>query len=293
MKTLYKLIFPIILITFNYNSFAQDALMNLKLPKKSQKGKIEQTIGYSDFEIKYSRPSMKNRKIFGKLVPFNTRWRTGADERTTLKVNTPFIINKDTIPAGKYAIFTVPKKDQWEFILYSDHEGWGWFRNWDESKVVSRTTHKSKSLHDTVETFTINFSDLKNNLAGNLNLVWENTLVTIPIKVPTEKIANNKITKFMSPHEVNYRGIAVYYLSNNVELDKVIEISDKIYEINKGTSTAFWSFHFKAVAYNKMNNNQKRDIEIKNGMDFIDTLKDVSQEARDWYKAVIQKNEMI
>ena len=73
----------------------------------------------------------------------------------------------------------------------------------------------------------------------------------------------------------------------------MFEISNKIHEINKGTSNAFWSFYFKAVAYNKMNNNQKRDIEIKNGMDFIDTLKDVSQEDRDWYKAVIQKNEMI
>jgi len=266
--------------------------LSVELPKPSPIATVEQRIGYTEFTIKYSRPSKRERKIFGGLVPYNKRWRTGANARTNLSASTSFVIGKDTIPAGDYAIFTIPYEKHWDIILYSEHKGWGLMRNWDESKIVSKTKHKVKTLQDTIETFTIDFSDLNNFNIVNLNLSWENTRVSIPVKLPTEKISERKINDFLSPHEVNYRGIAVFYLTNDIKLSEVIKISDKVVEMNQGTIDGFWGYHFKAMAYRKLGNTQKKVDTIKKGIKYVNGL-DIPEESKEWCRSVLNENIML
>ncbi len=263
----------------------------IDLPKPSPSATIQQKIGHSDFTIKYSRPSKKERDIFGSLVPFDVRWRTGANERTSLSVSTSFVIGKDSIPAGDYAIFTIPHKESWDFIIYSEHEGWGALR-WDESKIVSKTNHKVKTLANTVESFTIDFKNLQNPNVADLHLSWENTSVSVAIKLPTQKISNKKIEEFINPHELNYRIIIIYYLQNDIKLDEVISLSDKVISIAKGSVDGFWGYHFKAMAYRKLNRNQEKDLAIKNGIEYVNGL-DAPKEDKEWLINVLQENKMM
>src|SRR5437762_353487 len=54
-----------------------------------------QTVGISTITVKYSRPSVKNRKVWGELVPYgwnvqgfgagnSAPWRAGSNENTTI-----------------------------------------------------------------------------------------------------------------------------------------------------------------------------------------------------------------
>jgi hypothetical protein len=67
--------------------------------------------------IRYHSPAVRKRIIWGGLVPYDEVWVTGAHDATTLEVYKPFIIRGTTIPAGKYALFTIPGRKEWTIII--------------------------------------------------------------------------------------------------------------------------------------------------------------------------------
>jgi hypothetical protein len=108
-------------------------------PEAKGKGKI----GDVDITIKYSRPSVKGRKIFGELVPYDKVWRTGADSATTIEFSRDVKIEGQNLPAGKYALFTIPtNKGEWTFIFNKKTDQWGAF-NYDAKDDALRVTIKS------------------------------------------------------------------------------------------------------------------------------------------------------
>ncbi len=80
--------------------------------------------GY-DIEIVYSAPFKKNRTVFGELVPYGEVWRTGANEATTFTTGTDLIIDGQTLPKGKYTLWTIPNERTWDVIFNSGSYGWG------------------------------------------------------------------------------------------------------------------------------------------------------------------------
>src|SRR5262245_49973165 len=89
-------------------------------PSPSPTGSLKQRVGLTDIEITYSRPSAKGRPIMGGLVPYGEVWRTGANGRTTISFSTSVKLNDKEIPAGKYALFTIPGEENWTVILSKD-----------------------------------------------------------------------------------------------------------------------------------------------------------------------------
>lgn len=87
------------------------AAQNLNIPRVSPKSSVSQYIGVTNISIEYSRPSVKERHIFGDLIPYSKVWRTGANEATTISFSHSAKIEGITVPSGKYAIFTIPGKD--------------------------------------------------------------------------------------------------------------------------------------------------------------------------------------
>src|SRR5438045_9318676 len=85
----------------------------LRLPRVSPNSTLTQTVGLTDITIKYSRPGVKGRQIWGGLVPYDTIWRTGANEATTINFSDDVMINGQKLSKGTYALFTIPTKDQW------------------------------------------------------------------------------------------------------------------------------------------------------------------------------------
>ena len=236
------IIFTLLLFTVNL-SFSQ-----INTPRVSPASEVKQMVGLTEIEIEYSRPSMRGREVFGNLVPFGKVWRTGADNSTKISFDTDVIISGKTIQSGTYSIFSIPNKESWEIILYSDVELWGVPRDWSENKIVFSSMFDVKKLKksNTVETFTISFNDLTNNDV-NMSISWENTSVDIKIEVPTRSMVESDINKVLSdnPKSSDYYAAAVFYRQENINLDKALEWMNKAIEMNE--SPRFWQYRQQSL----------------------------------------------
>ena len=236
------IIFTLLFFTVNL-SFSQ-----INTPRVSPASEVEQMVGLTEIEIQYSRPSMRGREVFGNLVPFGKVWRTGADNSTKISFDTDVIISGKTIQSGTYSIFSIPNKESWEIILYSDVELWGVPRDWSENKIVFSSMFDVKKLNksNTVETFTISFNDLTNNDV-NMSISWENTSVDIKIEVPTRSMVESDINKVLSdnPKSSDYYAAAVFYRQENINLDKALEWMNKAIEMNE--SPRFWQYRQQSL----------------------------------------------
>ncbi len=155
---------------------AQDA------PAPSPTAEFSQMVGLTKISLTYSRPGMKGRTIYAEdgLVPFGKIWRTGANEATKVSFSGKVMMGDATLEAGDYAILTKPGVDQWEVMFFTyKAAGWGSYREKDPAATVKV---KASKTNRTVETFTIDLNDVKDESA-TLNIVWENTVVSIPFSV--------------------------------------------------------------------------------------------------------------
>ncbi len=103
----------------------------------SKNGKTQGSIDDVEITLEYGRPSVKGRKIWGGLVPYDRVWRTGADEATTLEVTSDIAVEGQVLPAGVYSLFTIPGEAEWTVIFNTVSEQWGAF-NYDETKDALR-----------------------------------------------------------------------------------------------------------------------------------------------------------
>lgn len=220
----------LIKLTFTLLSFLTIGLLNAQdLPQASPKGKIEQTIGLTNFKIEYSRPSVRDRKIFGELLPFDKVWRLGANAPTMITIDQPITIDNQVLPEGTYAIFAFPGEKEWKIVFNSDVEQWG-ANNYDESKDL--VTIKVKILDEGfTETLTIEFGNFTINSA-DLIIKWEKITVKVPFTLATadqaEKNIKIAIEKGEKLDQVYYNASRYYSINNNnTEANKYIELSIK------------------------------------------------------------------
>ncbi|GAB3293605.1 DUF2911 domain-containing protein [Hymenobacter tenuis] len=143
---------------------------------KSKRPSPAATVTGADFTIEYSRPSMKGRKIFGELVPFSQVWRTGANEATTFEAKKAVTINGQALPAGKYALFTIPTEKEWTIIFNKTAEQWGSYK-YDAKQDALRLKVKPTNTLQPVEQFTIS-----TDKAGVVTMAWENSQVSFTVK---------------------------------------------------------------------------------------------------------------
>ncbi|SCX91320.1 DUF2911 domain-containing protein [Flavobacterium caeni] len=222
----------------------------IKTPAPSPAATVKQTVGLTDVEIKYSRPSMKGRKIFGDLVPFGKMWRTGANKNTTVSFSEDVVIDGKTLKKGEYAIFTTPKADSWDVYFYSDTENWGTPEEWSDAKVAVKTTAQSEMINRNVESFTVGVNNLDNNF-GVLELSWEKTVVPVKFEVPTNKTAMASIEKVMNgPSSQEYFASAQYLYQSNGDMNKALGYANKAVELDK--NNAFWMYRMKSLIQAKL-----------------------------------------
>ncbi len=130
--------------------------------------------------IEYGRPYLKGRKaVGGALVPYGKVWRTGADEATTLTTSVDLTIGGLAVPAGTYALFTLPSENGWKLIVSKKAKQWGAF-SYKESDDLGRVDMTARKLSSPVEQFTIEFDSAAANKAM-LKMSWEETGVSVPV----------------------------------------------------------------------------------------------------------------
>ena len=239
-----KLFLLALVLTFTVNTNAQ-----VKTPAPSTSQKITQTVGLTDVTLEYSRPSMRERIIFGGLVPYDKLWRTGANANTKITFSEDVTIGASEVKAGTYAIFTKPNAQSWEIYFYSDSSNWGTPQEWDESKVAAKVKASIYPMPMNIETFTMSFDDVANDSA-NLGLLWEKTYVSVNIKFNTDKMVTSSIEKVMGgPSANDYYAAAVYYLEADKDIEKSKTWINKAIEIRE--KPAFWYYRQQSLIYAK------------------------------------------
>ena len=129
------------------SSHAQDK------PRVSPPAQIKGIAAGSDLTISYSQPSVKGRKIWGQLVPFNKVWRTGANEATTFETSKDIKVEGQSLPKGTYGLFTIPGETEWTIIFNKKADQWGAYE-YDEKKDQLRVKVKPGKAPAFVETLT-------------------------------------------------------------------------------------------------------------------------------------------
>lgn len=222
----------------------------VKTPQASPKAEIKQTVGLTEVEVSYSRPSAKGRIVYGNLVPFGRVWRTGANQNSMITFSDDVVIDGKPLKKGTYAIFTSPKADNWDVMFYTDTENWGTPEKWDEAKVALKTTAKTEILSRPVETFTIGVNALDNNY-GHLEISWERTLVSVKFEVPTAKTAMASIDKTLAgPSAADYFSSAQYFYQANGDMKKALEYVNKAIAMSK--EAPFWYTRQKSLIQAKL-----------------------------------------
>jgi len=196
---------------------AQEA-KKIDFPQASPSATVKERVGVTDVSIEYSRPSAHERKIFGGLVPYGAVWRTGANAATKITFGTDVKFGGAAVPAGSYALFTIPGEAEWTVILSKVVEGqWGSYA-YNPKDDQARVTVKPVAMAEPLETMTIGLQDMH---AGKANLViaWEKTKV--PVEIDTDLVARLKpqIEAAMAgTGEKPYFAAAMFYYENDLDM---------------------------------------------------------------------------
>jgi hypothetical protein len=140
---------------------------------------VTAVIGGKKVTVEYSRPSGKGRNLFGGIVPYGQVWRTGANEASILTVEGDFMVGSLHVPAGSYALFTIPGEKEWTLILNKTAKQMGAFE-YDEKMDLGRTAMKVGKPASPVEKFTVAIEPGTGN-RGVLKLSWGQTEATVDL----------------------------------------------------------------------------------------------------------------
>ncbi|OED37812.1 hypothetical protein AB832_04895 [Flavobacteriaceae bacterium (ex Bugula neritina AB1)] len=200
----------------------------LRTPALSPSAKIIQTVGLTDIQIEYSRPSLRGRTLFGTegIIPFNEFWRTGANAATKITIGDDILINNQVLKKGTYSILTKPNNTSWGIYFYRYESG-----NWNTYVTKEPTvsiTQRSQKITDKVETFTIALEELSMN-SSKLTFSWENTKVSIPMLIKNEEKVLSNIKKVLSgPSDFDYFRSALYLHEAQLDLETALEYIQKV-----------------------------------------------------------------
>lgn len=220
----------------------------IQTPAPSPLAKLEQKVGLGTISVEYSRPGMKDRQVFGGLVPFGKVWRTGANASTKISFSEDAIIEGKNLPKGTYSLFTVPGPEKWDIIFYTDANVSGTPKVWEASKEAVRVTVPVEIIPYTFETFLIDINDIKSD-AATLYIIWENTLVAVKIKFDVDTRVMSNIDKVISgPGSDDYYLAARYYYDNAKDLNVALPWVQKANQMDP----KFWKLRLESLILAKL-----------------------------------------
>lgn len=218
-----KIFIPTVLLLLSF-AFVLNAQINI--PKLSPLEKIETNIGMVGVELIYSRPSMRNRVIFGELVPFDKIWRTGANRNNKITFSGDVLIGSLRLPAGSYSIFSKPSTESWEIYFHKESDEYGISDSIDFQNVVITFIAKPMHIEDEVETFSLAFKNHTSNSAV-LNLSWENTQIEIPISTNSDDIIQAQLYQMFVDQAGSYESASWIYFDKEHDYAKALNAINK------------------------------------------------------------------
>jgi hypothetical protein len=252
-KAISSLIILALFILTMENNLAQ----NLETPRPSPNATVSQTVGVTHITIDYSSPGVKDRTIWGELVPFGEVWRTGANEVTSITFDDPVKINGSELPAGTYGIHTIPGETEWEIILSKDTEVDAG-SNYDPEKDALRIKVKPEEA-PFVERMLFLFTNTTESKT-TANLWWEKLRVPFDIEMNTQEIVlakANDILKWAPSFQA-----ANYCLTNDVNLEDGMRWIDASILLDE----VYWNTRVKAQLQNKLGMKDEAIVTMENSI---------------------------
>lgn len=282
MKMNFDIIKCFFIIFFSISIFVLNA--QVQIPDASPKCKISQKVGLTTVTVEYSRPSMKNRIVFGDLIPYDKMWRTGQNEATTIDFSDDVLVNGELLPKGKYALYSIPGEDEWSIIFYRDWDHFGIPKRYVDEDEVLRVTVISDLLATTFETFLINFDNIT-DASMNLQLFWEDVFVEVKFEFDTDSKVEENIKKVMAgPSRSDYYLAAKYYYDHRLDMERSLEWVD----MANRRGRKYWQYRLKSQILHKLGDDEgalvaaeislemskkaRNNKYIKFNMEFIDML---------------------
>jgi len=225
------------------------AQAQVSTPAPSPSAKLTQMVGLTEVVVDYSRPSVKERTIFGNLVPYGQYWRTGANGSTKFTFSKDVKVAGQELAAGTYSLFTKPGKESWEVIFYTDLTKNTPPAEWDNDAIAARANVRAVKSPLRFETFTIDINEIRDDKAL-INIMWDDMILPLSLDVHTDKQVLSSIESAMAGPSANeYRNAANYYAKTDRDMDKALMWIDKSLEMAPGK---YWVLRDKSHIQAKM-----------------------------------------
>lgn len=197
------------------------ATAQIRLPQPSPGASVSQVIGTTDVSVKYSRPLLRGREVFGNTVAYDKVWRTGANGTNQITISNDVMVGGQKLVAGSYSIFSIPTKGDWTLIFNKDLTAQE--QTYSQEKDALRITVKPVSIAKT-EAFTIDFTGLSDSTA-DMNIYWSDKKIVAPITIETTKMIETAIAK-VSTENANVMRTAADYLSGKGKLAQALSMAN-------------------------------------------------------------------
>lgn len=201
------------------------ASAQIKMPPPSTFQTIKQGFGMGTIELSYSRPNVKGRTIMGDLEPWGVLWRTGANMATKITFSDTVSVMGERVNPGSYAIYTIPQKNgEWTFILNRGADNAG-VEGYKESEDVLRKTVKVGKNAQTIETLTMQFSDVMPESLF-LNIKWADFALKIPITTSIKERLAAQFEEALRSDKKPYWQAAGFYADLGGDKKRAIQLMD-------------------------------------------------------------------
>lgn len=222
----------------------------IRTPSASPNASFTQELGLTQISVEYSRPGVKGREIFAEngLVPFGKVWRTGANNATKITFSTPVMVEGKSLKEGSYAVLTLPGALTWNVHFY-EYEGGNW-GSYVEKSPAAIVTVSPVALPFSVENFIITINNLTDN-SGDLQLIWDKTVVPVKITTEVDKAVMASIEKALAgPTAADYYAAGTYFYNSGKDLNKALEYIQKA--TKNGDTPRYWQLRMESEVLAKL-----------------------------------------
>ncbi len=261
-------LFTVVLVLFAASILLPEELLAqpvIKTPRTSQHAKVMQTIGLSEITIDYHRPGVKEREIWGALVPYDQVWRAGANENTAIEFSDPVKVNGQDLAAGRYGLHMLPRETgEWDVIFSTQSGAWGSF-SYDDGEDALRVAAKPESAPQE-ERLSFTFDNPTDN-SVDIAMNWEKVRLSFTVEVDVDAIVlddiQNQLRGVSRFFWQGWQQAANWCNQNDTNLDEALQWAERAVQMNPSFTTHMLKSNLQAKLEDQIGSDESRETAME------------------------------